>query len=304
MKVSTPLVEPSLEIRRIPTRSKAAHRTKSAADAARVELLQARPETARRERDQYRDVPAQCDAIGRLAVSDPRRELLRQRLIERCLPLAEHIARRFLGRGEPLDDLIQVARLGLVKAVDRFDSSCGANFVSYAVPTITGEVRRHFRDTGWAMRVPRSMQELHLSLTTATTELTTTLGRAPTASELAEALGIDKEEVVRGLRVADAYSTLSVDFPLGEDERPLAETIGDVDPSLAHVEDHVVLEPLLGSLPDLERTVLVLRFFGNMTQSQIATRVGVSQMQVSRLLAKTLADLRGKLADAGGQMPG
>nr|UDH00712.1 SigB/SigF/SigG family RNA polymerase sigma factor [Rhodococcus opacus PD630] len=247
-------------------------------------------------------MPAQCEAIGRLAASDPRREVLRQRLIERCLPLAEHIARRFHGRGEPLDDLIQVARLGLVKAVDRFDARCGANFVSYAVPTITGEVRRHFRDTGWAMRVPRSMQELHLSLTNATTELTTTLGRAPTASELAETLGIDKDEVVQGLRVADAYSTLSVDFPLGENERPLSETIGDVDPALAHVEDHVVLAPLLESLPDLERTVLVLRFFGNMTQSQIAARVGVSQMQVSRLLTKTLANLRGKLADVGGQM--
>jgi RNA polymerase sigma-B factor len=299
MNVSTQLIAPSCEIRRIPSRTTPTHRSKPAADVAAADR---RLEPARRERDQYRDVPAQCEAIGRLAAPDPRREVLRQRLIERCLPLAEHIARRFHGRGEPLDDLIQVARLGLVKAVDRFDARCGANFVSYAVPTITGEVRRHFRDTGWAMRVPRSMQELHLSLTNATTELTTTLGRAPTASELAEAVGIDKDEVVQGLRVADAYSTLSTDFPLGENERPLSETIGDVDPALAHVEDHVVLAPLLESLPDLERTVLVLRFFGNMTQSQIAARVGVSQMQVSRLLTKTLADLRGKVAEVGGQM--
>ncbi|AII06344.1 SigB/SigF/SigG family RNA polymerase sigma factor [Rhodococcus opacus] len=302
MNVSTQLVAPSCEIRRIPSRTTPTHRTKPAPDVAAEDRRAERPEAGRRERDQYRDVPAQCAAIGRLSASDPRREVLRQRLIERCLPLAEHIARRFHGRGEPLDDLIQVARLGLVKAVDRFDARCGANFVSYAVPTITGEVRRHFRDTGWAMRVPRSMQELHLSLTNATTELTTTLGRAPTASELAEAVGIDKDEVVQGLRVADAYSTLSTDFPLGENERPLSETIGDVDPALAHVEDHVVLAPLLESLPHLERTVLVLRFFGNMTQSQIAARVGVSQMQVSRLLSKTLTDLRGKLADAGGQM--
>ena len=302
MNVSTQLLAPSCEIRRIPPRTTPTRRTKPAAEVATDERRLERPQAARGERDQYRDVPAQCEAIGRLAASDPRREVLRQRLIERCLPLAEHIARRFHGRGEPLDDLIQVARLGLVKAVDRFDARCGANFVSYAVPTITGEVRRHFRDTGWAMRVPRSMQELHLSLTNATTELTTTLGRAPTASELAETLGIDKDEVVQGLRVADAYSTLSVDFPLGENERPLSETIGDVDPALAHVEDHVVLAPLLESLPDLERTVLVLRFFGNMTQSQIAARVGVSQMQVSRLLTKTLANLRGKLADVGGQM--
>ncbi|MFC9553838.1 SigB/SigF/SigG family RNA polymerase sigma factor [Rhodococcus sp. NPDC056960] len=304
MTATIPLVEPSLDIRAIPTQSKPPHRPKPVAAPPREERRQPRPNTGRREPDHYRDVPTQCAALGKLAATDPRRGVLRQRLIERCLPLAEHIARRFHGRGEPLDDLIQVARLGLVKAIDRFDGRCGTSFLSYAVPTITGEVRRHFRDTGWTMRVPRSMQELHLCLAKATTELTTTLGRAPTASELAETLGIDKDDVAQGLRVSDAYSTLSVDFPLGENERPLSETIGELDPSLAHVEDHVILEPLLRSLPDLERTVLVLRFFGDMTQSQIAARVGVSQMTVSRLLTKTLADLRGKLADADGQMLG
>jgi RNA polymerase sigma-B factor len=139
------------------------------------------------------------------------------------------------------------------------------------------------------------MQELHLALTGATKQLTTTLGRAPTASELAKALDIDKSEVLEGLRVANAYSTLSVDYPLTDDERPLSETLGDIDPALSRVEDHVTVQPLLDALPDLERTVLVLRFFGNMTQSQIAARVGVSQMQISRLLAKTLKDLRTKL---------
>ncbi|MDV7241018.1 MULTISPECIES: SigB/SigF/SigG family RNA polymerase sigma factor [Rhodococcus] len=299
MTMSIPLAEAPRELRRTTpissTTCRKLPRTQLSVDVPPNPRPARTPDTTHRARDQYRDVPAQCEAIAQLDASDPRREVLRERLIERCLPLAEHIARRFHERGEPLDDLIQVARLGLVKAVDRFDASYGANFVSFAVPTITGEVRRHFRDTGWAMRVPRSMQELHLALMGATKQLTTTLGRAPTASELAKALDIDKSEVLEGLRVANAYSTLSVDYPLTDDERPLSETLGDIDPALSRVEDHVTVQPLLDALPDLERTVLVLRFFGNMTQSQIAARVGVSQMQISRLLAKTLKDLRTKL---------
>jgi RNA polymerase sigma-B factor len=223
----------------------------------------------------------------------------RDKIVERCLPLADHIARRFEGRGEPRDDLVQVARVGLVNAVVRFDVDAGSDFVSFAVPTIMGEVRRHFRDNSWSVKVPRRLKELHLRLGSATADLSQRLGRAPTATELAAELDMDREEVVEGLVAGSSYNTLSIDSGGGggeeEEARAIADTLGDVDTGLDRIEDQESLRPLLEALPERERTVLVLRFFESMTQTQIAERVGISQMHVSRLLAKSLTRLRDQL---------
>jgi RNA polymerase sigma-B factor len=221
----------------------------------------------------------------------------RDKIVERCLPLADHIARRFDGRGEPRDDLVQVARVGLVNAVARFDVNAGPDFVSFAVPTIMGEVRRHFRDNSWSVKVPRRLKELHLRLGTATADLSQRLGRAPTASELARELDMDRTEVIEGLLAGNSYNTLSIDSggSADDDARAIVDTLGDVDAGLQRIENREALRPLLDGLPERERTVLVLRFFESMTQTQIAERVGISQMHVSRLLAKSLARLRDQL---------
>lgn len=232
-------------------------------------------------------------------VSDDSAQFARQRarIVQRCLPLADHIARRFEGRGEARDDLVQVARVGLVNAVNRFDVDAGSDFASYAVPTIMGEVRRHFRDNGWSVKVPRRLKELHLRLGAATAELSQRLGHAPTPSELAAELGMAREEVVEGLIAGSSYNTLSIDSGgSGDDESPaIADTLGSQDDALEQIENREALRPLLATLPERERTVLILRFFESMTQSQIAERVGISQMHVSRLLAKSLARLRDEL---------
>ncbi|WP_406865435.1 RNA polymerase sigma factor SigF [Streptomyces sp. HUAS MG47] len=221
---------------------------------------------------------------------------LRNQLVRMHLPLVEHLARRFRNRGEPLDDLTQVATIGLIKSVDRFDPDRGVEFSTYATPTVVGEIKRHFRDKGWAVRVPRRLQELRLALTTATAELSQRHGRSPTVHELAEKLGISEEEVLEGLESANAYSTLSLDVPDTDDESPaVADTLGAEDEALEGVEYRESLKPLLEDLPPREKRILLLRFFGNMTQSQIAQEVGISQMHVSRLLARTLAQLREKL---------
>ena len=221
---------------------------------------------------------------------------LRNRLVRMHLPLVEHLARRFRNRGEPLDDLTQVATIGLIKSVDRFDPERGVEFSTYATPTVVGEIKRHFRDKGWAVRVPRRLQELRLSLTTATAELSQRHGRSPTVHELAEKLAISEEEVLEGLESANAYSTLSLDVPDTDDESPaVADTLGAYDEALEGVEYRESLKPLLEDLPPREKRILLRRFFGNMTQSQIAQEVGISQMHVSRLLARTLAQLREKL---------
>lgn len=233
-----------------------------------------------------------------LQADTPKFQRQRDRIVERCLPLADHIARRFDGRGEPRDDLVQVARVGLVNAVIRFNVDAGSDFVSFAVPTIMGEVRRHFRDNSWSVKVPRRLKELHLRLGSATAELSQRLGRAPTPSELAEELGMDRDEVVEGLVAGSSYNTLSIDSggnSGNEDAPAIADTLGDVDSGLDQIENREALRPLLASLPERERTVLLLRFFENLTQTQIAERVGISQMHVSRLLAKSLTKLRDQL---------
>ena len=208
----------------------------------------------------------------------------RDRIVRRCLPLADHIARRFDGRGEARDDLVQVARVGLVNAVIRYDVDTGSDFVSFAVPTIMGEVRRHFRDNSWSVKVPRRLKELHLRLGAATAELSQKLGRSPTASELAAELEMDREEVVEGLIAGSSYNTLSIDSGGGgdEDAPAIMDTLGELDLSLDQIENRESLRPLLAALPERERTVLLLRFFESLTQTQIAERVGISQMHVSR----------------------
>ena len=230
---------------------------------------------------------------------DPAHRRARDELVTLHLPLVQFLARRFRDRGEPLEDLVQVGTIGLIKAVDRFDPQRGVEFSTYATPTIVGEIKRHFRDKGWAIRVPRRLQELRLSIGSATAELSQSSGRTPTVAEIAAHLGISEDDVIEGLEGAQAYSTSSLDAPVGgDDDAPmLADRLGDVDPSLETIEYRESLRPLLAALPSRERRILALRFFHGMTQSQIAEEVGVSQMHVSRLLTKSLATLREGLLD-------
>ena len=223
----------------------------------------------------------------------------RDAIIEQTLPLADHIASRYAGRGEPFDDLLQVARLGLVKAVNRFDVDKRSDFLSFAVPTVMGEVRRHFRDYGWAIKVPRQLKELQPQLARAADELSQQLGRAPNASEIAEHLGIDRDVVVDATISRGNYTTLSTDRSAGagDDDSQLSNTLGDVDPNLDKVLDVATVRPLIAALPERQRNVLRLRFFDNLTQSEIAERVGCSQMHVSRLLAKALHTLRSRVSE-------
>lgn len=236
------------------------------------------------------------------ATSNPsRNHRIRAELIVEHLPVAEHIAHRFRDRGQPEDDLRQVAALGLVKAVDRFDPSLGTDFLSFAVPTITGELRRHFRDSGWTMRIPRPLQELVLRIRRGSAELAAELGRAPRPTELAAHLGLAVDAVRDGLAASAAYRPVSLDQPVGQDGDgtavPLADRIGVEDDQLPIVDDREALYPALQRLPERERTILVLRFYGNLTQTQIAQRVNLSQMHVSRLLTKSLQQLREFLSD-------
>ncbi len=220
----------------------------------------------------------------------------RDELVHLHLPLVEHCARRFRNRGEPFEDLVQVGTIGLIKAVDRFDRDRGVEFSTYATPTIIGEVKRHFRDKGWAIRVPRRLQELRMQIATTTGELVQTLGRSPTPRELAESIGCTVEEIVEGIESANAYSTLSLDAGEGDDEGPsILDALGVDDDNLENVEIRESIKPLLESLGEREKKILLLRFFKNMTQSQIATEIGVSQMHVSRLLTRTLDQLRSSL---------
>jgi RNA polymerase sigma-B factor len=251
----------------------------------------ARIQHASRERGRAREL---FERLSALPEGDQERQRIRGELVELHLPLVEYLARRFRNRGEWLDDLTQVATIGLIKSIDRFDLSRGVEFSTYATPTIVGEIKRHFRDKGWAVRVPRRLQELKLALTKAISDLAQRLGRAPTVAELASHLQMSEEEVLEGLESANAYSTVSLDAPdSGDEDAPaVAESLGMLDDALEGVEYRESLKPLLERLPPREKRILMLRFFGNMTQSQIATELGISQMHVSRLLARTLTQLR------------
>jgi len=231
-------------------------------------------------------------ALAALPADDERRAALRDKVVEAHLPLVRHLARRYADRGEPLDDLVQVGTIGLLKAVDRFDPERGYAFASFAVPTVLGEIRRHFRDRGWMVRVPRRLQELSRTLTTARAALTQELGRAPTVDELAQRTGADPELVLEALDSAGSYATVPLDT---EDDDGPQTWLAEDDTALEHVENREMLRPLLARLPSRERRILALRFVRGMSQSQIAAEVGISQMHVSRLLARTLTQLRSGL---------
>ena len=230
-------------------------------------------------------------------VADAVREGARDSLVHLHLPLVEHCARRFRNRGEPFEDLVQVGTIGLIKSVDRFDPERGVEFSTYATPTIIGEIKRYFRDKGWAIRVPRRLQELRMQIGSATAELTQSLGRSPTASELAERVGCSVEEIIEGIESSNAYSTLSLDATDDSDDgtSSMLDALGADDAGLEHVEIRESLKPLLDRLEPREKRILLLRFFKNQTQSQIAEEIGVSQMHVSRLLSRTLDQLRASL---------
>jgi RNA polymerase sigma-B factor len=233
----------------------------------------------------------------------PRRERLRHELIAGYLPVAQHIARRYSLRGEHLDDVEQVASLGLVLAVDRFDPGYGSDFLSFAVPTITGEVLRHFRDRARPIRVPRRLRALQGMIYDAAAELAQRHGRAARPSEIARHLGVHVEVVLEGLAAEGAGHTASLDEPAhngdGGGDSPqrarFAGALGDTDPQFDLVEHRAALAPLLAALPERERQILLMRFFGGMTQTQIGQHLGISQMHVSRLLSRTLAQLRRQL---------
>ena len=231
--------------------------------------------------------------FARTPVGDPARAARRDRAIQAWLPLAQHLARRYHGRGEPLGDLTQVAVVGLIKAVDRFEPGRGVEFSSFAVPTIIGEIKRHFRDRTWFIKVPRRLQELRLAITAANNELTHTLGRSPTVADVADLLGITEEEVLEGLEGARAYAATSLSTPAGEaGAGELGDTFGSEDQGYELAELRVALGPALAALDEREQRILSLRFYGNFTQSEIAAEIGVSQMHVSRLLTRALGKLR------------
>jgi len=216
----------------------------------------------------------------------------RDELVRLHLPLVEYLARRFRGRGEPLDDLVQVASLGLLKAIDRFDPERGVEFSTYATPTIIGELKRYFRDKGWAIRVPRRLQEIGLQLAQVMPDLSQELGRSPSIPEVAQRTGLSEEDVLEGINAAQVYSLKSLDAPVTEDGTNSVARLGAEDESLELLEAWSSIAHLLEKLPYRERKILHLRFVVGQTQSQIAEELEISQMHVSRLLSKTLAYLR------------
>ncbi|MFF3006545.1 RNA polymerase sigma factor SigF [Kitasatospora sp. NPDC057940] len=225
---------------------------------------------------------------------------VRATLVETNLSLVRFAVRRFNSHREPQEDLLQVGAVGLIKAIDRFDPDLGAEFTTFAIPTVLGEIRRHFRDTTWAVHVPRRLQELRILLAKAQERLSQDLDRAPTVAELAEHLALSPEEVVEGLTAANAHTAGSLDLGGSNDDDapgPLGDRIGEDDRDLALVEDLVTLKPLIADLPERQRLILSMRFCEDMTQSQIGARLGLSQMHVSRLLSRTLRHLRDGLED-------
>lgn len=234
--------------------------------------------------------------MAQLPDGDPERSRLREAVIADHMDYARHLARRYSrSRFGGSEDLDQVAYLGLVKAVDKFEPEQGTAFLAYATPMILGEIRRHFRDTTWAVHVPRRLQELTGALYKAKDQLAAELGREPNLSELARRLDVGEDEVVEAFDAADAYRTSSLDRPVGtdEDSASLGEMLGGEDPGFEHVVDHEVLRGLMAQLPERDKRILLLRFFRGMTQSEIGEELGMSQMHVSRLLTKILTGLRG-----------
>jgi RNA polymerase sigma-B factor len=230
-----------------------------------------------------------------------RNRRVRDELVEDHVPLAQFLARRFAHRGEPHDDLVQVALVGLLKAVERFDPDRGLQFSTFATPTIVGELKRHFRDKGWALRVPRRVQELHLQLAKIVGALNQELGRSPTAAEIAARAGTSEEDVLEAMEAGGMYLLASIDGPAAstEDGSELSTLLGDDDVEFERVEQQVEIAELLDVLPARERNIVYLRFFEGLTQSEIAERIGISQMHVSRLLTRSLGALRERAVATG-----
>lgn len=239
--------------------------------------------------------------MGSADLAPALRQRARDRLVEVHFGLVEMAARRYRDRGEPLDDLVQVGSIGLLKAIDRFDPSRGLQFSTFAVPTILGEIKRHFRDQTWSLRVPRRLRELSVQLRPAREALHQELGREPTAAELADAMGVDQDEILQALESARAYASLSLETPRDiSGQGSLADTLGEDDRDIAMMLTRESLRPALDALDPRERQIIVMRFFGHRTQSQIGEALGISQVQVSRLLTKTLEQLRRELTESVG----
>ena len=225
-------------------------------------------------------------------------ESAREQALVELMPLVRALASRYAGRGEPIEDLVQVGSIGLIKAVDRFDVDRGVDIASYAVPTIVGEIRRHFRDKAWAMHVPRRLKELSLRLSRTLDQLTTELGRSPTIAELAAAAGVDEEDAIDALDSMNAYSTRSLHAPFDDSsDDSLSERLGADELGYAEVEEGSIVAAGLDALDERERQIVELRFFHELTQSQIASEIGISQMHVSRLLRRALATMRGRIEE-------
>jgi RNA polymerase sigma-B factor len=243
------------------------------------------------------DAPDTAEAFRKLATLPPGRQraTLREEVVEAWLPMAERLAGRFRSRGESYEDLRQVAALGLVKAVDRYDPELGNAFESYAVPTVTGEIKRHFRDHMWTLHVPRRVQDLRNRVRFACQDLSQTVsGRRPTVAEIAEHARLSEEDVLTGLEALESYTALSLDaeLPGSEDGYSLSDALGSPDPALDTVIDREAVKPRLQALPERERAILYMRFFSDMTQSRIADELGISQMHVSRLISRCCNRLR------------
>lgn len=265
----------------------------SQVDSTSVSLLTG---SARRTHDDSPQTAALFERLAELG-EGPERDAVRDELVRAWLPMAHRIAGRFRDRGEAVEDLRQVAALGLVKAVDRFEPGRGA-FESYAVPTITGEVKRHFRDRTWALRVPRRVQELRNQVRLARRELTQRPGSPqPTPADIAAGTGLTEDEVATGLEALESYSTLSLDAALATDDDAysLADILGVTDPSYDVIVDREAARKALCRLPERERTVLYMRFFQDMTQSRIADQLGCSQMHISRLITRSCAHVRSEV---------
>ncbi len=257
-------------------------------------IMQTRTSAKRHPHD---DAPDTAEAFRRLTSmpAGPERDALRDEIVEAWLPMADRLAGRFRSRGENLEDLRQVAALGLVKAVDRYDPERGNAFESYAVPTITGEIKRHFRDHMWTLHVPRRVQDLRNRVRIAGQDLSQTIsGRSPTVTELAEHANMSEEDVRAGLEALESFTALSLDaeLPGSEDGYSLSDALGSDDPALDTVVDREAVKARLAALPERERAILYMRFFGDMTQSRIAEELGISQMHVSRLISRCCGRVR------------
>jgi RNA polymerase sigma-B factor len=248
---------------------------------------------------EYQHLEPLLAAYAAAPAHDARRLELRERLITGYLPVAHHIARRYAHRGEPLEDLVQVASLGLINAIDRFEPGRGRHFLGYAVPTIAGEVRRHFRDKTWTLRVPRRLKDLRVSINKVSYQLVNDLGRAPRPSEIAARLDTSIDDVLEALEASQSYRADSLDnmVPDEVDGPTLADRLGETDTGYEQFVNSHTLAPRLAALPAREHNILIMRFYHDMTQSQIAEKIGISQMHVSRLLAATLDRLRKEVED-------